>query len=219
MREINEISIHCSATPSSWYSDKLLADKIKEIRRWHVEERGWQDIGYHYLIDRDGTIGTGRPVDKIPAAVKGHNSHIIAVCLIGGHTSEADDNFSENFTKQQDSSLRKVIADLKAKFPMITSVTGHNKYAAKACPGFRVDEWYYGKPAKNKSENLSGSTTIRAAIATLVANGAVISAVTASFEHLHDGVQYALIGLCGVIMVTMLIILRSRIRHWARGVR
>lgn len=219
MREIHEISIHCAATPRSWMADRPIAEKVTEIRRWHVDERGWQDIGYHFLIDRDGSVAAGRPLEKIPAAVRGHNTGMIAICLVGGQSSEADEKFEDNFTAAQNTALRAMIADMRAKFPSIEKVTGHNRYAAKACPGFRVDEWYHGKAPKPKAETVAGSATFKAALLGLIANGAVMGTVATSFEHLHDGVQYALIGLCGLIIVTTLIILRSRIRHWARGVR
>ena len=49
MRKINEIIIHCSATKEG--KDFKAAD----IDRWH-RERGFNKIGYHYVIDLDGTI-------------------------------------------------------------------------------------------------------------------------------------------------------------------
>lgn len=53
MREINEIIIHCTATNPNWYADRSVEDVVAEIRRWHVEERNWSDIGYHAIIHRD----------------------------------------------------------------------------------------------------------------------------------------------------------------------
>ncbi len=64
MREINEIIIHCTATNPNWYADRSVEDVVAEIRRWHVEERNWSDIGYHAIIHRDGSVGYGRPVER-----------------------------------------------------------------------------------------------------------------------------------------------------------
>ena len=49
MRIINEIIVHCSDTPEG------RNDKAEDIRRWHVNGNGWSDIGYHYVVDLDGT--------------------------------------------------------------------------------------------------------------------------------------------------------------------
>lgn len=75
MRAIDKIIIHCSA------SEKI-AD-AKSIKKLHIEQNGWKDIGYHYVIKRDGTIETGRSEDEIGAHCEGHNSSSIGVCLGG----------------------------------------------------------------------------------------------------------------------------------------
>ena len=67
MREINSIVVHCSATPPS--SDIV----VNEIREWHVKEKNWSDVGYHFVVKRDGTIEDGRPVKRPGAHVKNHN--------------------------------------------------------------------------------------------------------------------------------------------------
>lgn len=147
MRPITEIIVHCAATRPEWLERFPLPKKIAEIRRWHLE-RGWSDIGYHYLIDRDGKVGDGRPVEKVGAHVKGHNTGTIGVCLIGGHGAAKDDEFSDHFTQAQDKALRKLITKLRREYPSIRYVSGHNQYANKGCPGFYVPVWTEGaKPA------------------------------------------------------------------------
>lgn len=142
MRPINEIIVHCSATRPEWMAGRAMADKVAEIRRWHMQDRGWKDIGYHYLIDRNGQVAPGRPVEQVGAHVQGHNTGTIGVCLFGGHGSSETDRFEENFTTHQDKALRTLLADLKRKHPGVVKISGHNQYAAKACPGFNVPEWY-----------------------------------------------------------------------------
>lgn len=141
MRKIDEIVVHCTATNSKWFADRPVEDVVKEIRRWHVEERGWRDIGYHALIHRDGSIGYGRPVEKSGAHVAKMNKHTIGVSLVGGRGGCADDAFLDNFTPEQEEALRELIVEYKAKFPSIEKVTGHNSYATKACPCFHVESW------------------------------------------------------------------------------
>ena len=142
MRPLGEIIIHCTATRPEWWAGKSLAQKVAEIRRWHVSERGWKDIGYHFLIDRDGKVMPGRPLEKEGAHVMGHNTGTIGIALFGGHGSASTDKFADHFTPEQDAALRKLIADLRRQHPIISKISGHNQYAAKACPGFNVPAWY-----------------------------------------------------------------------------
>lgn len=150
MRAITEIIVHCSATRPEWMAGHDVNAKRDEIRRWHLD-RGWRDIGYHAVIDRDGSIATGRDTDhdgdvweEIGAHVAGRNSTTLGVCLLGGHGSNENDQFADNFTPEQDAALRKWIAARRAEFPSIAKVSGHNEYAAKACPGFQVGAWLAG---------------------------------------------------------------------------
>jgi hypothetical protein len=101
MRKIDEIIIHCTATRPNWWEDKTTEEKVAEVKRWHVQDNGWSDLGYHYLIDRDGTVAKGRPVEKAGAHCKGHNSTTIGVSLFGGHGSSERDTFNEHFTVEK----------------------------------------------------------------------------------------------------------------------
>lgn len=152
MRPIHEIIVHCSATKTNWMSGHSIAAKIREIRRWHVQGNGWSDIGYHFLIDRDGSVGAGRGLERTGAHVKGHNTGTIGICLIGGHGASSLDEPSDHFTIAQMNALRRKIEDLRKQFPDIRRVSGHNQYAAKGCPGFRVDDWYLKPPAPPANE-------------------------------------------------------------------
>ena len=102
MREINEIIVHCTATPPNFMADATPAQRVDEVRRWHVEDNGWSDIGYHYLIDRGGQLLNGRPISKAGAHVKGHNSDTIGVSLFGGKGGTKDQAFEDNFTPKQE---------------------------------------------------------------------------------------------------------------------
>ena len=141
MREINEIIIHCTATRPSWWADESVEAVLREITMWHVEDRGWSDIGYHAIIHRNGDIAYGRPVERTGAHCKGRNANSIGIALLGGFGGDADDKMSDNFTEEQERSLRGLISDFQLEFPTITMITGHNEYANKACPTFRVSDW------------------------------------------------------------------------------
>lgn len=141
MRHLDEIIVHCTATNPSWYADRPVNDVVKEIRRWHVTERGWSDIGYHALVHRDGSVGYGRSVGRSGAHCRGRNKTTIGISLVGGRGGSADDVFSQNFTPEQDKALRQLIEKYMSDHPTIERVSGHNTYASKACPCFDVKYW------------------------------------------------------------------------------
>ena len=213
MRQITEAIVHCTATRPEWWAGKRTSEKVREIKRWHVEDRGWSDIGYHYLIDRDGTVATGRPMERNGAHVQGHNTGTIGISLFGGFGSSENDAFEENFTPEQDAALRKLLDDLKARYGF-TKVTGHNQYAAKACPGFSVPRWLARKtPAR---QSLLSSSTIQAGGAGILATAAGgAQAVSA----LDDTAQLIVISAGVVIALAFLWMIRERVAKWARGIK
>lgn len=131
MRRIDEIIVHCSATPEG--RDVSMAD----IRKWHVEERGWSDVGYHFVVTLDGTVHVGRPMDRAGAHCKGRNGNSIGVCYVGGMDSDMVPK--DTLLPVQERSLRKLIKAVRLLFGEV-EISGHNQYSAKACPSFDVKE-------------------------------------------------------------------------------
>ena len=128
------IAIHCSATKAG--QDIGRAD----IDRWH-RANGWNGIGYHFVIRRDGTIETGRPVDAIGAHVENYNSVAVGICMVGGI---ADNGKAENnFAEPQWVSLLATVKDLKRRYPYAV-VQGHRDFpkVAKDCPSFDAKAWW-----------------------------------------------------------------------------
>lgn len=137
---VEEIVVHCAATVPDWMAGRPLLEQVAEIRRWHVQGNGWRDIGYHWIIGRDGLILPGRPETQIGAHVVERNQGSIGICLIGGHEAAASDSFERHFTPAQAVTLRQQIAAISGR-TRIRRVSGHNEYAAKGCPGFFVPDW------------------------------------------------------------------------------
>lgn len=137
---VHEVAVHCSDTRPTWMGNRDFADQFAEIRRWHMEDRGWKDIGYQWVISREGKILAGRPETVIGAGIEGHNRGVIHVCLIGGHGSSENDRFSDNFTSAQNVTLRQHLQGIGMR-TQIRRISGHNEWAAKACPGFNVPKW------------------------------------------------------------------------------
>lgn len=134
---VTGIILHCAGTRPDWMAGRPLAEKVAEIRRWHIHGRGWRDIGYHWVIDRDGAVAPGRPETEIGAHVEGHNRGTIGICLLGGYGASAGDPFGKNFTAAQEAAVKRLVREIRGRTE-IRSITGHNDHAVKACPGFRV---------------------------------------------------------------------------------
>lgn len=139
MRSFNKpakiLVVHCSATKPSQNIG------VKQIRKWH-KDRGWSDIGYHYVITRKGKIETGRPEGKSPAAQRGANTGTIAVCMVGG--IDAEGNPDADYTDGQWQALVDFYYDICSRFTIV-SICGHRDFSGvnKACPSFSVTEFVY----------------------------------------------------------------------------
>lgn len=127
--------VHCSATRPH------MDVGVKEIRQWH-KAKGWEDIGYHYVIRRDGRVERGRAEALVGAHVAGYNSNSIGVCLVGGVSEKDFTKAENNFTAEQFDSLRMLLKTLSEKYPGAT-VLGHRDFPRvnKACPSFDAKPW------------------------------------------------------------------------------
>lgn len=129
MRKIDEIIVHCTATPEG------RPHTAKDVDMWH-RQRGFDGIGYHFLVRLDGTVEPGRQLEKIGAHCLGHNAHSIGICYVGGLTKDGKSP-KDTRTPAQREALRGLVAYLRRLFPNIT-LHGHREFAAKACPSFDI---------------------------------------------------------------------------------
>ena len=133
MRKINEIIVHCAATPEGKNF------KAADIDRWH-RERKMKCIGYHYVVDLDGTVEPGRPESEIGAHCLGHNQYSIGVCYVGGLAADGKTP-KDTRTAAQKEALLALLKKIRAKYPK-ASIHGHRDFAAKACPSFDATTEY-----------------------------------------------------------------------------
>lgn len=130
-RVVDKLIIHCSATPQG--KDFTVGD----IRRWHLT-RDFADIGYHYVVYRDGSVHRGRPERMVGAHTTGQNPRSIGICYIGGLAADGKTP-KDTRTPEQRAALVKLVRELRSRFPG-ASVHGHNEFANKACPSFDVQK-------------------------------------------------------------------------------
>lgn len=119
-RKVNKVFIHCSD------SDQAHHDNVQTLRQWHLD-RGFADIGYHYVITKDGTVHNGRGLEFAPAAQKGHNTGSIAICLTG----------SDHFNAKQKNALYELCAQIDDSYAGKVTFHGHREVNKnKTCPNF-----------------------------------------------------------------------------------
>lgn len=147
MRDIRCIVVHCSATRPN----QLIG--AAEIRRWH-QDQGWADIGYHFVIRRDGTMEPGRKLHVMGAHVKDHNRYTVGICLVGGISLHGPIRAEDNYTLQQYRKLLETVLWLRETYPE-ARICGHRDLSpdldkdgvvereewVKECPCFDVAEW------------------------------------------------------------------------------
>jgi len=218
MRKINTIIVHCTATRAEWWADRSADEKAAECKSWHLD-RGFSDIGYHYLIDRDGTVTEGRPIEDAGAHAKGHNSNSVGIALWGGHGGDQDDQFEEHFTPEQDRALRRLIAQLRMEYPAITTIMGHNEVSAKMCPCFQVTEWLNNvqTPPKKQKTHIVQSKTVQASTIAKVTSAAT------PLVGVIGGLEWQKLALMGVFalvgMVALGVVDMERLKKWNKGDR
>lgn len=128
MRPIDTAAVHCTATKEG------LDYTVATIRSWHLQ-RGFADIGYHFVVHLDGTISIGRPISKIGAHVAGHNTGSIGIVYVGG--LDKNGKPKDTRTPAQKAAIRKLLKELVSKYG-IKIIKGHRDFpgVAKACPCF-----------------------------------------------------------------------------------
>ncbi|MBO6938240.1 MAG: peptidoglycan recognition protein [Deltaproteobacteria bacterium] len=78
---MNRMAIHHTVTPSA-----NPERQVRGIQRYHMDSRGWCDVGYHFLVGIDGTVYEGRPLHLVGAHVGGHNTNNIGISFVGCFT-------------------------------------------------------------------------------------------------------------------------------------
>ena len=134
------VTIHCSATNNGERLD------ISVIDQWH-RDRGWTGVGYHMVIQPDGEVQNGRPLNVQGAHVEGENKGNIGICLIG----------TSKFKSRQIDSLRSRLDSVLMMYSIKPwEIWAHNQFQSaikqgKVCPGIPINSilaWYIGHHEK-----------------------------------------------------------------------
>lgn len=127
MRKIKEIIIHCTAT--------LPSATPQSIKKHHIEKNGWKDVGYHFIIDEEGIIWRGRPIEETGAHCIMHNQNSIGIAYIGG--LKQNGKTANTINTKQRITILKLVNAIKCIYRITEdNVRMHNEFAAKECPCF-----------------------------------------------------------------------------------
>lgn len=126
----NRVTIHHTVTPTN---DSMSPQaRLRQIQAFHQNTNGWCDIGYNYLISRDGRVWRGRGAMTVGAHVENANTGNVGISFMGTHTSTPA-------TAKQMCETAKLIRRLHLDHPAIaltrTDVKGHRQQGQTACPG------------------------------------------------------------------------------------
>ncbi len=130
MQGIQRVTVHHEGwTPVTFTDARSTAARIEKIRRIHTEDRGWSDIGYHYVVDRAGRVWNARPLQYQGAHVRDQNEQNVGILVLGNFDKQAPSNV-------QLQSLVEVLRVIQRKFNVPKSkVYTHQELAKTACPG------------------------------------------------------------------------------------
>ena len=121
MRAISRIIVHHSASPPV---------SLERIDEWH-RERGFNEVGYHFVIEAGGVVRLGRALGKTGAHCKGYNTGSIGVCVVGSFEN------GDPVPAEQWAALVLLVADLLRQYGLtVSNVFGHTELGSTLCPGF-----------------------------------------------------------------------------------
>jgi hypothetical protein len=131
MGSVKRITVHHEGAPiARWATGRAqTAEILRGVHRYHTQERGWADIGYHFVVDRGGRVWEGRPAALQGAHVRDRNPNNLGVMVLG------------NFDRQQPSDaqlmgLARLVRALRRKHGVAErEIRSHQEWLVTSCPG------------------------------------------------------------------------------------
>lgn len=138
MRQVERITLHHSAMTAHPETLGRTGDIVRSIQKNHMQDRGWSDIGYHYIIDREGRVWDGRKVDWQGAHAGNPTSNRgnVGICLLGNFVSSSD---GQQPSPEQLAAMEALVYDLCQRYRIPASrILTHREIKPTACPGGRL---------------------------------------------------------------------------------
>ena len=137
-RPVHTVFIHCSA------SEKTIDDSFARLKYLHTQPKsekikwgnyglisckGFYDVGYQFVITKDGVIHKGRSLEKRPSSQAPHNTGSIAICVCG----------LKDFTQKSLLSLVDLCTEIHCAYDDIR-FRGHCEVSNRTCPVFNYKD-------------------------------------------------------------------------------
>ena len=132
-KTINKITLHHTATPKT----NKVNSRLRGIRRYHIKDKKWGDIAYHYLIASDGKIYQGRDTKYVGSSSTNYNlDNNLLIALLGDFEIEQP-------TEKALSSLVILTASKLIEYKITPNdITTHKQQVATLCPGKHLQQWF-----------------------------------------------------------------------------
>tara|TARA_Y100001938_G_scaffold150382_1_gene241055 strand:- start:1848 stop:2405 length:558 start_codon:yes stop_codon:yes gene_type:complete len=132
--ETNFIVIHSSLTKGS--DD----EGVESMRSLHMRQ-GCVDVGYHFIIRRNGVTDLGRPIHAIGNHCPQVDEQSVGICLIGGGDKNRKAK-APDYNIPQMESLAYICLSLVKIYPE-AEIVGHNRFSPESkCPVFNIPDWW-----------------------------------------------------------------------------
>lgn len=133
---ITEVIFHCA--------DAGRSVTLEQIHKWHLQ-LGWAGFAYNFFIDGAATVWIGRPLNRIGAHCKGHNTRSVGICLAGTNNPKRAWGGPLGFSQDQFQAAVRLTDHLALTLPRFNGlprqIKGHRDYNPhKTCPDFEVKE-------------------------------------------------------------------------------
>jgi MYXO-CTERM domain-containing protein len=123
-----KVTIHHTAGPTANTSGA--PSRLRQIQSYHIDTKGWCDIGYHFLVDTDGGVWQGREHTTVGAHVGGNNTNNVGISFIGNYDSV------DTPQQAQLQGAGGVLDYLSRTYGFSKdTLKGHRDYGSTACPG------------------------------------------------------------------------------------
>lgn len=149
-----EAILHCAAVPSGWAFRLSELEMAQKIYEWHTAAppvgRGWKNTGYHYIVFPSGNWWSARPLDQPGSGVIGRNYGFLQILMIERAKIDRIGKFHDFFNERQKDTVRHLCYAHQIKV-----VSGHNDWAQRLCPGFKVrSQDFVGYPPLHRAGSL-----------------------------------------------------------------
>ena len=130
MNGINRITLHHEGWHTVEFTDtNTTMARLQHIQKFHMKERGWGDVGYHYIVDRAGRVWEARPLKYQGAHVSDQNEHNVGIMLLGNFEKQSPSNI-------QLASSQLLIGNIMSSYNVpVHRVYTHQELKPTQCPG------------------------------------------------------------------------------------